>query len=139
MSGEAANYYKMGDKGYAPPQGPPPTEQGQQQYQQYQQNQINNQQYQNEQQAQYAQPPPNYGNQNYGPTPGAFETGQEKPTFAQAFKIEKPRYNDWWAGLLLLAVFAGFVAVSGLSISSYGMRTFLKSWMTDVVLIVCPV
>lgn len=27
--------------------------------------------------------------------------GDEKPTFAQAFKIEKPRYNDLWAGILV--------------------------------------
>lgn len=33
--------------------------------------------------------------------------GDEKPTFAQAFKIEKPRYNDLWAGILVcLAAFS---------------------------------
>lgn len=61
---------------------------------------------------QYMPPPPSY-NQNYG------GQGQEKPTFEQAFKVEKPKWNDLWAGALLLLFMAGFVAVSGVSISSY--------------------
>ncbi|KAJ5577677.1 uncharacterized protein N7459_006641 [Penicillium hispanicum] len=39
--------------------------------------------------------------------------------FDEAFKIEKPQFNDLWAGLLLIAVFLGYVAVSGLTIHSY--------------------
>ena len=68
------------------------------------------------QQHQYSQQPPNYG-QNYD---GAAAEGGQKPTFDQAFKIERPRWNDLWAGILFLIVFAGFVAVSGLSIHGYG-------------------
>ena len=60
---------------------------------------------------QYMPPPPSYG-QN-------FTNGNEKPTFEQVFKAEKPKWNDIWAGLLLLAVFAGFVAISGISIEGY--------------------
>ncbi|MCJ1345439.1 putative choline transporter, neither null mutation nor overexpression affects choline transport [Peltigera leucophlebia] len=44
---------------------------------------------------------------------------EEKQTFAQAFKIDKPRYNDLWAGILLIFTFLGFVAVSGLSLQGY--------------------
>lgn len=98
----------MADKQYEAPPGPPPQ---QQQYAQYQQNQQNQQQ--------YMQPPPDYGMQNYGPAPDAFNNG-EKPTFDQAFKVDKPKFNDWWAGLLMLAVFGGFVAVSGISLQGYG-------------------
>lgn len=55
-------------------------------------------------------PPPNYG-------------GGEKVDFEQAFKIEKPKYHDWWAGLLFIAVFLGFAAVSGITIQGYS-KTF---------------
>ncbi len=40
-------------------------------------------------------------------------------TFRPDIKIEKPRWNDIWAGLLFLAVAAGFVAVSGIAIAGY--------------------
>ncbi|KAI0149301.1 plasma-membrane choline transporter-domain-containing protein [Pestalotiopsis sp. NC0098] len=73
-------------------------------------------QYQQQQQQPYGQPPPggppqnyNNNNQNYG----------EKPTFDQTFKIEKPKWNDLWAGILLIAVFLGFAAVSGISLHGY--------------------
>lgn len=56
-------------------------------------------------------PPPSYG-QQYGES-------DQKPSFDQAFKVEKPKWNDIWAGLLLLIVFGGFVAVSGISIQGY--------------------
>ncbi|KAL4878676.1 plasma-membrane choline transporter-domain-containing protein [Aspergillus karnatakaensis] len=50
-------------------------------------------------------PPPTYNQAVYG--------------FDDAFKVERPKYNDIWAGLLLIAVFLGYVAVSGLSIYRY--------------------
>lgn len=107
MSGEAASYYNNGgagakDNGGYQMQAPQQAYRGQQQHPQYGQPQYGGQQ--------YMPPPPAYG-QNYG--------GQEKPTFDQAFKLEKPKWNDLWAGALLLVFFAGFVAVSGISISSY--------------------
>ncbi|EME38500.1 hypothetical protein DOTSEDRAFT_140590 [Dothistroma septosporum NZE10] len=54
--------------------------------------------------------PPSYG-QNYG--------NDGKQDFTQTFKIERPKWNDLWAGLLFIAVFMGFVAVSGISIAGY--------------------
>lgn len=39
--------------------------------------------------------------------------------FTQQFKLDKPKWNDWWAGLLFLATFAGFTAVSGLTLYGY--------------------
>lgn len=52
----------------------------------------------------YQQAPPNYG-QNYGqpgPQPGQTYAPQDgKNTFDQAFKIEKPKWNDLWAGILV--------------------------------------
>lgn len=56
-------------------------------------------------------PPPTYG-ENFG-------NWESKPSYDQAFKVEKPKWNDIWAGLLFLAVCAGFVAVSGISIEGY--------------------
>jgi hypothetical protein len=91
MSGEAASYYQGG-----------PAPQEQQQYQQQpppQQQQQQQQQYQPEK----ISAPPTQGGWGYD----------------EAFKIEKPKFNDIWAGLLLIAVFLGYVAVSGLSIHKY--------------------
>lgn len=45
--------------------------------------------------------------------------GDNKQSFEQAFKLDKPKYNDWWAGLLFIAVFLGYVAVSVISIRGY--------------------
>lgn len=62
-----------------------------------------NPQYQNganeqyNEQDKYTQQPPEYG---YGPqVPQGGWT--EKPTFNQAFKIDKPKYNDLWATVLV--------------------------------------
>ncbi|KAI0377185.1 DUF580-domain-containing protein [Hypomontagnella monticulosa] len=96
--GEAANYYNMQQ---------PPNQYGQPQYGQ----------------PQYGQPYEQtaYGQQPYGqPQPGpAPNYGNEKPMFDQAFKLERPKYNDIWAGILFLIVCAGFVAVSGIAIHGY--------------------
>ncbi|KAI1264545.1 duf580 domain-containing protein [Xylariaceae sp. FL1019] len=69
-------------------------------------------------QQQYGQPQQQYGQpqQQYGAPPPEY---QEKPTFDQAFKVEQPKYNDLWAGILFLLVCAGFVAVSGLALHGY--------------------
>ncbi|KAI9799464.1 MAG: putative choline transporter, neither null mutation nor overexpression affects choline transport [Piccolia ochrophora] len=70
--------------------------------------------YFNEAQQGKSRAPPDY-NQNYTtPNPSG-----EKQDFTQAFKLEKPKYNDIWAGILLIITFLGFVAVSGLSIRGY--------------------
>ena len=46
---------------------------------------------------QYQQAPPNYGDsyQNAG------ATSDGKQTFDQAFKLDRPKYNDLWAGILV--------------------------------------
>ncbi|KAI0127582.1 plasma-membrane choline transporter-domain-containing protein [Xylariales sp. AK1849] len=81
------------------------------------------------QQPQYGQPP-RYGQPQYGPPSGAppqqgyggpqnYGETSEKPMFNQAFKIEGPKWNDLWAGILFLLVFLGFVAVSGIVLQGY--------------------
>jgi hypothetical protein len=76
-----------------------------------------------------SQQPPQYG-QNYGPPQGPPPAqqqngyqqngyGSDPKTFEQQFKLDKPKYNDWWAGLLFIAVFLGYVAVSVISIRGY--------------------
>lgn len=76
--GAADSYYNAGG-------GPPPM--------QYQQGQPPN----GYQQPQY--PPPNYG-QTYQNNPPMNEGGG-KQTFDQAFKLDRPKYNDLWAGILV--------------------------------------
>ena len=76
-------------------------------YQQGQQD-IGMQQQQGQPQ-QYPQQPPQYGQQ----------PNEEKQGFEQKFQVDRPKFNDIWAALLFLATFAGFVAVSGLSIYGY--------------------
>jgi hypothetical protein len=71
-----------------------------------------------EREPKYGQPPPQY--QNYAPPPGPPVNGHgEKVDFDQAFAIQKPKYNDWWAGILFIAVFLGYIAVSGIAINGY--------------------
>jgi hypothetical protein len=104
--GQSADYYNG-----APQQPQGAYYQGQQQYGQQQ----------------YGQQPPQYG-QNYAPPQGpppqqqGYQQngyGADSKTFEQQFKLEKPKYNDWWAGLLFIAVFLGYVAVSAISIRGY--------------------
>ncbi|KAI5863722.1 DUF580-domain-containing protein [Durotheca rogersii] len=63
---------------------------------------------------QYGQPGPQGSAPNYG-----YGQIEEKPMFDQAFRVERPKYNDLWAGIAFLIVCAGFVAVSGISINGY--------------------
>ena len=46
---------------------------------------------------QYQQEPPSYGD-NYQ---NAGATSDGKQTFDQAFKLDRPKYNDLWAGILV--------------------------------------
>ena len=105
--GEAADYYNdpNGQKAEYQMQQPHQAHRGHRQggRQQQQQQQWNG--------PQHMPPPPTY-TENFGNL-------ENKPEFDQAFKVEKPKWNDIWAALLFLAVFAGFVAVSGLSLQSY--------------------
>jgi len=79
-------YEQTGYQSYPPPSTAPPP----QQYQYQQQHQQ--QPYQPE--PKYNQQPPTYG-QNFAPPQ------DNKQTFQETFKIEKPKYNDIWAGLLV--------------------------------------
>jgi hypothetical protein len=90
--GAAQDYYQEnGDEQYQPPPGPPPP-----------------------QTRQYYTP---------GPPPpqayGQYGNESEKLDFQNTFKVERPKFNDWWAGLLFLIVFAGFTAVSAISLTGY--------------------
>ncbi|KAJ5588248.1 hypothetical protein N7537_010926 [Penicillium hordei] len=113
MSGQAASYYNEVPQG----QPPQPNYGYDQQHGNYQQPynppapypQPNYQQPTYQQPPVEAKPPPQY-HQNVP------ESGY---SFDQAFKIEKPKWNDLWAGLLLIAVFLGYAAVSGLTIHKY--------------------
>lgn len=64
------------------------------------------------------QPPPQqYDGQAYGGPPPPPQG--EKYDFNQAFKIEKPKWNDLWAAALFIICFLGFAAVSGIAIYGY--------------------
>lgn len=107
MSGEANSYYSA-------PTGPPP----QQGYKpENGDSRGYNQGYDQGQSTGYAQQPPQYGMNTYGPQ--SYEATGEKIGFEQAFKIEKPKWNDLWAAILFIATFAAFVVVSGISIQGY--------------------
>jgi hypothetical protein len=92
QSGQEYQMQQQPDYGYSQNNG------GQQQWQQpnygYQQNNgyppPNQQQYEPPKQS---YPPPNAG---YQPQPDG-----PPPSYDQTFKIEKPRYNDLWAGILV--------------------------------------
>lgn len=119
--GQAQDYYSGAPQ--QQPQGPYYQIQGQQP------------QYQQQPQQQWSQPPPNYGPPQgpppshgapppQGPPPQQFDYqqngyGNDSKTFEQQFKLDKPKYNDWWAGALFIAVFLGFAAVSGITIRGY--------------------
>ncbi|KAJ3499297.1 hypothetical protein NLG97_g462 [Lecanicillium saksenae] len=123
--GENDNYYNGGGNDRAPPQQYNGQYNGQQQYgQQQQYNQGQWQQQQPPQNGGYDQGGYNQsGGYNYGPPPpygyNPPQANDEKYGFDQAFKIEKPKYNDLWAGILFLLVFAGYVAVSVIALRGY--------------------
>ena len=112
--GQAESYYSAQDQDrYQAPQEPPPQSYQQYEQPQYQQPQQAPQQFsQGGHEQKYAQNPPSYGQNFSAPQEG-------KQDFAQTFVVQKPKYNDLWAGLLLIATFCGFVAISGLSIYRY--------------------
>jgi hypothetical protein len=64
---------------------------------------YNQQAYNNEYQGQepkYTQQPPNYGQNYNAPPPQIAEMGGKK-SFDQTLKIQKPKWNDLWAGILV--------------------------------------
>lgn len=127
--GEADQYFNGSGDRNQPQYGQQQQQYGQQQQQWGQQQQYGQQQQWDQQQQQQYQPPPPQQQQGgwnqptySAPPPYSFNPPQgndEKYGFDQAFKVEKPKYNDWWAGILFLAVFAGYTAVSGIAIKGY--------------------
>ncbi|CAK7568015.1 MAG: pH nine-sensitive protein 1 [Sporothrix epigloea] len=128
-NGEAASYYNNdpelghsnGGRAAPPQQYYPPPGQDKQQQQQYQ---------------------PNMPQNN-------LDTNS-KQDYDQMFAIQGPKYRDIWAGLLFLVTFAGFAAVSGISIHSYattrsgsgggiydGTNTFGLTTNTIICLVIC--
>jgi hypothetical protein len=71
----------------------------------------------------YSQPPNGNYEQNYTQAPPNYGPTQQAPkgkqSFDEVFKLEKPKYNDLWAGILLILVFLGFTAVSGIALHGY--------------------
>ncbi|KJZ76466.1 Protein PNS1 [Hirsutella minnesotensis 3608] len=107
--GEADRYYQGG----APP---PPQQQSYAHQPQYEQQPWGNQPHNGHDGYQY--PQPTYG----APPPYSFNPPQPNDTkysFDEAFKLEKPKYNDIWAGILFLLVCAGYVVVSAIAIRGY--------------------
>ena len=63
-----------------------------------------------------------YNNLGDGPKPPPNNMqydGGGQPSFDQAFQVQHPKWNDLWAGILFLATFFGFVAISGIAIADY--------------------
>lgn len=84
--GQSAGYYGGGP----PPQQPPYDPKNDQQYNNYQQG--------------YPPPPPqgyDNGSNGYGYNAPPHGYDPEKYTFEQAFKVDKPKYNDLWAAILV--------------------------------------
>lgn len=95
--GEAAGYYNDQNgfqQSYQAPPGPPPQQLQQQKQQQQQQYGMQDYGKNNNVEAAYGQAPPNYG-QNFSPPQ------DNKQDFQQTFKVEGPKFNDLWAGILV--------------------------------------
>ena len=90
--GQAESYYNGGDA--QPKQGYPM--QSQMQYPP----QATHNGYENPTPQYQQPPPPNYGENYQNSRPGPM-TGDGKQTFDQTFKLDKPKYNDLWAGILV--------------------------------------
>lgn len=105
--GEADAYYSAGQ------QQPP------MQYQQPPQPSYQGRDYQD---PKYQQAPPNYGqNYNAGAPPPQGGGDYGKQSYDQVFKLEKPKYNDLWAGILVLAL-PTQLSFNGFAQSTLGTR-----------------
>ncbi|KOS22031.1 Protein PNS1 [Escovopsis weberi] len=115
--GEADSFFKPGQRGPPPPQHYREEEYPLQPYQQQQQQQPYTDQHH----------PGGYSTADYhaaygAPPPYSFNPPQasdEKYSYDDAFRIEKPKYHDAWAGILLILVFAGYVAISAIVLRGY--------------------
>lgn len=82
--------------------------------------------YQGDSNPKYQQPPPNYAQNLQNPGAPPMAAGDGKQTFDQVFRLDKPKYNDIWAGILLVLTFLGFAAVSGISLQGYSANKGLS-------------
>lgn len=97
---------------YGPQQGYKP--QGGPDYsQQYYQNGPQDPFQQNQQYNQQPQQDLEHQQNNYSEKP------VESNNFDESFKIEKPRFNDWYFGVFFLCVVAGFGVIAGITIKAY--------------------
>ncbi|EHA52275.1 PNS1 [Pyricularia oryzae 70-15] len=69
----------------------------------------------------YGYAPPPQHNQGPPPPPQYVPNynANEKQDFAQTFKVEKPKWNDLWAGILFIIFVLGFAAISAISLRGY--------------------
>ncbi|TLD31518.1 hypothetical protein PspLS_02698 [Pyricularia sp. CBS 133598] len=69
----------------------------------------------------YGYAPPPQHNQGPPPPPQYVPNynANEKQDFAQTFKVEKPKWNDLWAGILFIVFVLGFAAISAISLRGY--------------------
>ena len=98
--GEADNYYTPNAGQWQQQQNA-----NWQQQQQYGQQQQWQQQPQQQQAYNQPPPPPPQNQQPYvAPNGNGYDTGyyDEKHSFNQTFKIDKPKYNDVWAAILVI-------------------------------------
>ncbi|KAK3995115.1 plasma-membrane choline transporter-domain-containing protein [Cladorrhinum sp. PSN332] len=118
--GEAANYYNQNQPPQPPnsyqmqPQGyynQPPPPQSNEYHSGYTPVPNNNGSY----------PPPSYPPQGVDPKLGP------PPSYDEVFAVQKPKWNDLWAGILFLATCAGFVVVSAISIQGLSLTKNVNS------------
>ncbi|KAK3328245.1 plasma-membrane choline transporter-domain-containing protein [Cercophora scortea] len=128
--GEGAGYYNQ-----QPP--PPPNSYPMQPPQNGSYNNNYNNNYNSDQQSYQTGNPYGYSNNNgqyQGQAPPAPPNADPKlganyganggydgppPSYDEVFKVDKPKWNDLWAGILFLITCAGFVVVSAISIQGY--------------------
>lgn len=92
--GEADSYYNDGARTQANAQY------GAQSQMQYPPQAASNA-YQGPPESKYQQPPPGYGQNFNNAAAPPMVSADAKHTYEQTFKLEKPRYNDLWAGILV--------------------------------------
>ncbi|KAI5966139.1 PNS1 [Candida pseudojiufengensis] len=93
---------------YPPPNYPPPNEPN---YKHHQQQQGHNQD-----NTYYVQP--DMERMNDSSNPNNYEKPPQSQDFDQSFKIDKPRFNDWYFTIFFILVLAGFIAIAGIVLNA---------------------
>ncbi|KAH0563516.1 hypothetical protein GP486_001922 [Trichoglossum hirsutum] len=71
------------------------------------------------QQQQLLEQPSAPNSASYSRQRGAPRRLESKQAFEERFRVVRPKWNDLWAGILLIAIFLGFAAVSAFSIRGF--------------------